>query len=101
MREEQVPEVVRECGRQISNDGKEVGFEGLDGSFGGIAARDVRRDELILCFPFVFDVCFEIFAGLVVKDLEVHSEAAFGEAVHDGVVGGKAMCIRSVGKRCT
>ena len=97
--EEQVPEVARECGRQIGDDGKEVGFEGLDGSFGGIAAVDIRRDELVLCFPFVFDVCFEIFASLVVQDLEVHCEATFG--VHDGVVGGKAMCIRSVSKRCT
>ncbi len=101
MREEQVPEVARECGRQISNDGKEVGFEGLIGLFSGIAGVDVRRDELVLWVPFVFDVGFEIFAGLVVKDLEVHCEAAFGEAVHDGVVGGNAICIRSVGKRCT
>ncbi len=67
MREEQVPEVVRECGRQISNDGKEVGFEGLDGLFGGIAAVDVRRDELVLCVPFVFDVCFESLLALLLR----------------------------------
>ncbi len=73
----------------------------MDGLFGSIAAVDSRRDELVLCFPFVFDVCFEVFAGLVVEDLEVHCEAAFGETVHDGVVGGKAMRIRSVGKRYT
>ncbi len=78
-----------------------MGFEGLDGSFGSIAAVDIRKDELVLCLPFVFDVGFEVFAGLVVEDLEVHCEAAFDEAVHDGVVGGKAMCIRSVGIRCT
>ncbi len=73
----------------------------MDGTFGSIAAVDIRRDKLVLCFPFVFDVGFEVFAGLVVEDLEVHCEAVFGEAVHDGVVGGKAMCLRSVGKRCT
>ncbi len=65
----------------------------MDGSFGSIAAVDIGRDELVLCLPFVFDVGFEVFAGLVVEDLEVHCEAAFGEAVHDGVVGSKAMCI--------
>ncbi len=73
----------------------------MDGSFGSVAAVDIRKDELVLCLPFVFDVGFEVFAGLVVEDLEVHCEATFGEAVHDGVVGGKAMCIRSVGIRCT
>ncbi len=78
-----------------------MGFEGLDGSFGSIAAVDIRRDKLVLCLPFVFDVGFEVFAGLVVEDLEVHCEATFGEVVHDGVVGGKAMCISSVGTRCT
>ncbi len=78
-----------------------MGFEGLDGAFGSIAAVDIRRDKMVLCFSFVFDVGFEVFAGLVVEELEVHCEAPFGEAVHDGVVGGKTMCIRSVGKRCT
>ncbi len=73
----------------------------MDGSLGSIAAVDIRRDELVLCIPFVFDVGFEVFAGIAVEDLEVHCEAAFGEAVHDGVVGNKAMCIRSVGKRST
>ena len=73
----------------------------MDGSFGSVAVVDIRRDELVLCLPFVFDVGFEVFAGLVVEDLEVHCEATFSEAVHDEVAGGKAMCIRSVGIRCT
>ncbi len=74
-----------------------MGFEGLDGSFSSVAAVNIRRDELVLCIPFVVDVGFEVCAGLVVKDLEVHCEAMFGEVVHDGVVGGKAMCISLVG----
>ncbi len=69
----------------------------MDGSFGGVAAVDIRRYKLVLFLPFVFGVGFEVFAGLVVKDLEVHCEAMFGEAVHDGVVGSKAVCISSVG----
>ena len=69
----------------------------MDGSFGGVGAVDVRRDKLILCALFVFNVGFEVCAGLVVKDLEVHCEAAFGEALHDGVVGSKAMCVSPVG----
>ncbi len=72
-------------------------FEGLDGLFGGVAMVDLRRDELVLCLPFVFNVGFEVCVGLVVEDLEVHCEATFGEAVHDGVVGCKAMCISLVG----
>ncbi len=74
-----------------------MGFDVLDGSFGSVVAVDIRRDELVLCLPFVFNVGFKVCAGLVVEDLEVHCEATFGEAVHDGVVGGKAMCISSVG----
>ncbi len=73
----------------------------MDGSFGGVAAVDIWRDKLILCLPFVFDVGFEISAVLVVEDLEVHCEAAFGEALHDGVIGSKAMCISLVGIWCT
>ncbi len=73
----------------------------MDGLCGSVVAVDIRMDELVLCLPFVFDVGFEVCAGLVVKDLEVHCEAMFGEAVHDGVVGGKAMCISSVGIRRT
>ncbi len=69
----------------------------MDGSFGSVVAVDIRKDKLVLCLPFVFDVGFEVCAGLVVKDLEVHCEATFGEAVHDGVVGGKVMCISLVG----
>ncbi len=40
-------------------------------------------------------------AGLLVEDSEVHCEATFGEAVHDGVVGSKAMCISSFSIRHT
>ncbi len=69
----------------------------MDDSFDGVVAVDIWRDELILCLPFIFDVGFEIRAGLVVGDLEVHCEVLFGEVLHDGVVGGKAMCISSVG----
>ncbi len=52
---------------------------------------------MILCVLFVYDIGFEVCAGLVVDDLEVHCEATFGEALHDGVVGGKAMCISTIG----
>ena len=58
-------------------------LEGFDGLFGGIAVVNIWRDELILCVSFVFDVGFEVCTGLVVEDLKVHCEAAFGEALHD------------------
>jgi hypothetical protein len=67
--------------------------------FSSVGVVDIRRDELVLCLPFVFDVGFEVWAGLVVEYLEVHCEATFGEAMEDGVVGDKAMCISSVGIR--
>ncbi len=69
----------------------------MDGLFGSVAVVDTRKDKLVLCLQFVFYVGFEVCAGLIVEDLEVHREATLGEAVHDGVVGSTAMCISLVG----
>ena len=42
--QEGVPHVLREVGVGAGKDGEEVSFEGADGSFGGVAAVDIRRD---------------------------------------------------------
>jgi hypothetical protein len=55
-----------------------MGLDGLYGIFGGIAAMDVGRDKLVLCFPCVFNGGFEVSADFIVKDLEVNSVATVG-----------------------
>ncbi len=41
--------------------------EGLDGALGSIAAKDVGRDKLVLCFPHVFNGRLEVSTDLVVE----------------------------------
>ena len=44
LREEEVPAIFGERWINAGEDGEEVGFECTDGTFGGVAAMDVRRD---------------------------------------------------------
>ncbi len=50
----------------------------MDGSFSSVAAMDVGRDQVIFCFPCVFDGGFEFRADFIVKDLEVNCVALVG-----------------------
>ena len=93
MREELVPEEVGKLVGDASKDGKEVCFEGADGSFSNAAAVDIQRDELEGAVP-VFNNGTAVFGtGFVVEDLEVN-DVVFGlEASHDVVVGGNTVAI--------
>ena len=44
--QEQVPTISREVGIRASQQGQEVVFEGLDGSFGSVPAMNVWGDKL-------------------------------------------------------
>ena len=44
MREQEVPTVGWERGGRTGEHGNEVGLEGADGAFGGVAAVNMRRD---------------------------------------------------------
>ena len=75
MREELVPEEVGKGVGYASKDGKEVCFEGADGSFRNVAAVNIRRDELEGAVP-VFNYSTAVFGtGFVVEDLEVNAVA--------------------------
>jgi hypothetical protein len=55
-----------------------VGLEGLDGVLSGVAAMNVRRDELVLHFPCVFNGGLEFGTDFVDKDLEIDVVAMVG-----------------------
>ena len=93
MREELVPEEVGEGVGDASKNGKEVCFEGEDGSFINVTAVDIWRDKLKGAVP-VFDNGTAVFGtGFVIEDLEVNTVAFGLEASHDVVVGGEAVAI--------
>ena len=52
-------------------DGDEMGFEGADGAFCGVATMYVGRYELVLCLPFLSNFLAVGGADLVAQDLEV------------------------------
>ena len=97
LREEKVPEIGGKRFVHTSEDCKEVVLEGSDGPLRSIAAVHFWGHQLKLGMPFERDGLFVGSTGLIVEDLEVHCEATFGEAVHDGVAGNKAMCISLIG----
>ena len=93
MREELVPEEVGKGVGDASKDGKEVCFEGANGSFRNVAAVDIRRDDLEGAV-LVFNNGVEVFGtSFVIEDLEVHTVSFGLEASHDGVVGCEAVAI--------
>ncbi len=59
----------------------------------------VWREELVTNFPLVHNSGLEFGANFVVEDLEIDVVATVGKAVHNGVVGGQSVFIRSVSMR--
>ena len=64
-----------------------MGFDHLDGTFGGVAAVDIWRDKKVFAVPVFFDDVSVFGAGLIVEDLGSDGVFARLETVHDGVVG--------------
>ena len=91
--EEDNPKVFRKGGFDTDEDGQEVGFEGIDGPFGGVVTVDVWGNELELSLPIFLDKYFLFGTGFVAKDVKVDVVTAGLESCHDGIVGGDAMCV--------
>ena len=72
----------------------EVCFEGTDHAFDNVAPVHVRRDSLVLAFPFVGDVGDVCGITFVVKYIQLNCDASRLEALHDSVVGWDPMCVR-------
>ena len=81
--EKEIPQELGEGGVSAGKDVQEVGLEGLDGALRGVAAVDVRRDELELALPFFLNDALVLGAGLVVENLKVDAMATGLEALHD------------------
>ena len=87
LREEFIPEVVGEGFTDAGQNREEVGFEGLDGMFGKVAAMNVWRYELIGSFPILGDGVDVLRAGFVVEHLVIYSVAACLKSGHKARVG--------------
>ena len=74
---------------------REICLGGADGSFGNVTTIYIRGNELELRLPFLLDVELVGCAAFGVKDLEVDTMAAFCEAVHDPICGGKVVAVAS------
>ncbi len=68
----------------------------MNGLLGTIATMYVRRDNLVLDLPLVHNGGLEFGTDFIVKDLEINIVPTVGEAVHDGVVGGRLVFIQPV-----
>ena len=71
---EETPKVLWKGGVNTGKDGQELGFEGLDGLFGGVATVDIWGNKLepnLLIFP---NNAFGFGAGFVVEDLKVSQD---------------------------
>lgn len=60
-----------------------MGFEGANGTLGGIASVDVGGHKLILATPIFFDDTLEFGADFIVEDLKVDFVATSAETLHD------------------
>ena len=87
MREELVPQIVGEGGKDAGGDVEEVSLECGDGTFGYIAAMDIGGHKLVCGFPDVSDVSAVFLACFVVEDLVLYDVAASLEAGHDVGIG--------------
>ena len=63
-----------------------MGLEGANGSFSGIEMINIRRYELVVCFPHFCDGMFVLSAGFIVQDLKVNGVASGAEVLHDGII---------------
>ena len=82
LREEHIPEVVGEGFTDASQNGEEVGFEGLDGMFCKVVVMNVWQYELVDCFPIFGDNTNVFCAILIVEHLVIHSVAVCLETRH-------------------
>ena len=64
-----------------------MGFEHLDGTFGGVAAVDIWRDKEVSAVPVFLDDAFVFSTGFVVEDLGSDGVSAPFETVHYRVEG--------------
>ena len=91
MREELVPEEVGEGIGDHSEDGKDVSFKILDGTFRNIAVIDIWQDKLEIAVPIINDSTVILGASFIVKDLEINAVALGSEAQNYAVVGSNSM----------
>jgi len=82
---EAVPQVEGEVGVSGTEAGDEMIFERADGAFGGIAAVEVRGDQLVVDLVFLEEL-LEGGGSLIVESLELGAEAAGGEESVDAFV---------------
>ena len=69
MIKENVPQILGEGGFDACKDIDKAGFERLDGTFGGVAAMDIRREELEIDLPFLLNDEPVVITGFVVEYL--------------------------------
>ncbi len=69
-------------------------FEATNNLLCFVLAVHVRRDQLEFCQPGLGNDPFEVCAGFVISDVEVHREPLCSQASHDGIEGGYMMFIR-------
>ena len=72
LRQELIPEVLGEGLTDAGQNGEELGFEGLDGTFDKVAAMNVWRHELVGSFPILCDGMNELCASFMVMDMVTH-----------------------------
>ena len=91
LREELVQEEVGEGIRDACEDGKEVRFKNVDGTFSNIAEMEIWRDKLEIAVPLINDGVAILGASLILKDFEINTVALGLEARHDVVIGSNTM----------
>ena len=70
-----------------------MSLEGSNGALCSIATMHMRRHKLEGYFPLVRNELFVLGASFVVQDLEIDTEAALLEPLHDRIVRCKSMTI--------
>ena len=64
-----------------TEDGDEVVFKGSDGAFGGVAAVDVGRHQLVRDIVFAFEESFDGGGGFIVHSVDLGGAASLVEIV--------------------
>ena len=83
LQEELVPEEVGEGIGDSGEDGKEVCYKSLDGTFRYTVAMDIWRYKLEGAVPFFNDSTTILGASLILEDLEINTVVLVFEARHD------------------
>ena len=95
----EIPEVFWEVVVDAHKDGNEVVLEFADGVFGGVAEMYVRGYELVSDLPLLLNDTLVFSADFIIYNLDVDFLDLWGEALHDGVVGGNATLVLLVIER--